>query len=58
MPTLATTPDQGPPSVSAPDSPWSALAEADRQRLGQHFSRLLLLAVQSSARTLAPETSR
>ncbi len=58
VPTLTTAPDQGPPSVSAPDNPWSALAEADRQRLGRHFSRLLLLAVQSSARTLEPEISR
>jgi hypothetical protein len=58
VPTLTTAPDQGPQSVSAPDNPWVALAEADRQRLGRHFSRLLLLAVQSSARTLEPETSR
>lgn len=58
VPTLTTAPDQEPQPVSVPDNPWAALAEADRQRLGRHFSRLLLLAVQSSARTPEPETYR
>jgi hypothetical protein len=58
VPTLTTTPHQEPQSVSAQDNPWAALAEADRQRLGRHFSRLLLLAVQSSAPSPEQETCR
>jgi hypothetical protein len=51
-----TASDQEAQGVSADGNPWAALPEADRQRLGRHFSRLLLLAVRSSARTLAQET--
>jgi hypothetical protein len=38
------------------NNPWAALPEAERQRLGRHFSRLLLLAVQLSAPAPEQET--
>jgi hypothetical protein len=38
--------------------PWATLPEAERQRLGRHFSRLLLLAVRSSASGPSEETCR
>jgi hypothetical protein len=49
LPTPPTTPDQEAQALNHEGNPWAALPEADRQRLGRHFSRLLLLAVQSSA---------
>lgn len=50
VPTATAAPDQETPALNHQDNPWAALPEADRQRLGRHFSRLLLLAVQSSTR--------
>jgi hypothetical protein len=44
--------------VNEEGNPWAALPEADRQRLGRHFSRLLLLAVRSSTRIPVQETFR
>jgi hypothetical protein len=42
--------------MSPSNNLWAALPEAERQRLGRHFSRLLLLAVQSSASVPEQET--
>lgn len=58
LPAATTAPDQEGQPVSIPDNPWAALSEADRQRFGRHFSRLLLLAVRSSARISAQEALR
>jgi hypothetical protein len=58
LPSVTTASDQEAEPVNAPDNPWAALSEADRQRLGRHFSRLLLLAVRLSARAPTQETFR
>jgi hypothetical protein len=55
LPAAPTTPDQEGQPVNTPDNPWAALSQADRQRLGRYFSRLLLLAVQSPACNPAQE---
>jgi hypothetical protein len=56
VPTAPTASDQKTQALNPEDNPWAALPEADRQRLGRHFSRLLLLAVRSSARNPVQET--
>jgi hypothetical protein len=58
LPTATTAPDQETQAVNEEDNPWAALPEADRQRLGRHFSRLLLLAARSSARIPVQEAFR
>ena len=58
LPTATTAPDQEAQALNNEDNPWAALPEADRQRLGRHFSRLLLLAVRSPARIPVQETLR
>ena len=58
LPTAPTAPDQETQAVNEEDNPWAALPEADRQLLGRHFSRLLLLAVRSSTRIPVQETFR
>jgi hypothetical protein len=58
LPSVATASDQEAQPLSAQDNPWTALPEADRQRFGRHFSRLLRLAVQSSSRAPTQETFR
>ncbi len=56
VPTATATLDQKTQALNHEDNPWAALPEADRQRLGRHFARLLLLAVRSSPRIPVPET--
>ncbi len=56
VPESSATPDQGPQPLSPQINPWAELPEAERQRLGRHFSRLVLLAIQSSVPASAKET--
>jgi hypothetical protein len=58
LPAATPEPDQEGRPVSTQDNPWAALSEADRQRLGRHFSRLLMLAVRSAAHNYEQETLR
>jgi hypothetical protein len=58
LPTVTTASDQKAQAMSDEYDPWVALPEAERQRLGRHFSRLLLLAVRSTASGPSEETCR